>query len=152
MSIPSLANKASLSLFYYNDTRVDFSPYNEFAKVIQRVYLKYIVKVRASVYIQKMYRGFSWRETIYDISGTHVQFVTRIANKLKPGVDHGLEVELYFSKCEEMRRWIGDRETDRFYEKWRDAFIYYLRPNLSNRRMNHHASIYHTRVLFRFIN
>ena len=107
MSIPTLANKASLSLFYNNDTRVDFSPYNEFAKVIQRVYLKYIVKVRASVYIQKMYRGFSWREILFRVAA-------------RPSWRHGLN--------------------------------YIERPILSNRRQKYHASMKHTRVLFRFTN
>ena len=42
------------------------------------------------------------------------------------------------------------REWVKFYDNWVTAFSHHLRPIFCRRRMNFHASLYNTRVLYRF--
>ena len=160
MFIPTLADKAALTLFYSKSQIVDFSPYNTFASIIQKFYKLYIIKVRASVYIQKIYRGFSWREVIFDFRGTNGRYVSRIVEKLRPDwpirgwssfIDRrnaGMpsNAHLFSDGVISWREWAL------FYDNWITAFSFYRNPNLTRMRMNYHASMYHTRVAFRFHN
>ena len=158
MFIPFLANKAALTLFYDNSKCVDFSPYSSFAIIIQKFYKLYILRVRACIYIQRIYRGFAWRDTIFNFRGTNRQYIVSIVEKLRPEwpirgwtsfidrrnigmsmTTHNFPVEI-----------IPWREWGRFYDNWVTAFSYHLRPNLARRRMNFHATLYHIRETYRF--
>lgn len=159
MFIPTLADKAALKLFYINSNVIDFSPYNTFATIIQKFYKLYIIRVRACIYIQKFYRGYSWREVIFDFRRTNWEYVSRIVEKLRPewytrgrfllerrdasipSFEH-----LFTDKVIQWKKWF------KFYDNWDTAFSHHLRPILSRRRMNYHASMYHTRIAFRFHN
>ena len=159
MFIPTLADKAALKLFYINSNVIDFSPYNTFANIIQRFYKLYILRVRACIYIQKIYRGYSWREVIFDFRGTNGQYVSRIVQKLRPEwpieiftsqINMGLTIldtQLKVHSISWRESW---REWARFYDNWITAFYFYRNPNLTRMRMNYHASMYHTRIAFRF--
>ena len=151
--IPSLADKAALTLFYNNNNDVDFSPYNRFANIIQEFYKLYITRVRACIYIQRTYRGFSWRKIIFNFRGTNIQYITTIVEKLRPE----WPVRAWSSFIERRGGWAGDgggvvpwREWVKFYDNWVTAFSHHLRPIFCRRRMNFHASLYNTRVLYRF--
>ena len=154
--IPSLADKAALTLFYGNSKIVDFSPYNTFARFIQGYYNLYIMKVRACVYIQKIFRGFSWRICIYDFRGSHRDYICRIVEKLRPEwpirgwnsfIDrNGIRV----SRRDLPEGVIPWSQWANFYDTWNTAFCYHLRPSLSRRRMNFHASLFHTREKYRY--
>jgi len=101
----SLANRSALVLLYSKSTSVDFGPYNLFASIIQRLFREYTVKRRATVRIQKIYRGFAEREVLF----------------------WGLASSL---NC------VDDAKS---------------LPFLFRRMQTHHATIYHTRILNRFI-
>jgi len=160
MFIPTLADKASLTLFYSKSETVDFSPYNTFASIIQKFYKLYILRVHACIYIQKIYRGFSWREVIFDFRGANGRYVSRIVEKLRPDwpirgwssfIDRrnagmASNAHLFSDGVISWREWA------RFYDNWVTAFSFYRNPNLTRMRMNYHASMYHTRVAFRFHN
>ena len=161
--IPSLADKTALTLFYNNSSVIDFSPYNTFVSVIQKVYKSYIIKVRVSVYIQKIYKAFCWRKIIFDFKGTNGQYIYKLVEKLRPEwpiiaftafidrrnsgmsplVAH-LDERHFFDGAVSWNEWV------KFYDNWVTAFSHYLRPILARRRMNFHASLYNTRVLYRF--
>tara|TARA_Y100000004_G_scaffold184144_1_gene232795 strand:+ start:67 stop:549 length:483 start_codon:yes stop_codon:yes gene_type:complete len=154
--IPSLADKAALTLFYDSNECVDFSPYNEFATIIQKFYKPYILRVRACVYIQRTYRGFSWRKIIFNFRGTNIQYISMIVEKLRPewpvGAwssfierrNSGMLISLSSCGVIPWREWVE------FYDNWDTAFSHYLRPIFCRRRMNFHASLYNTQVLYRF--
>ena len=162
--IPSLSNKTDLTLFYSKFETVDFSPYNTFASIIQKYYKLYIPRVRACIYIQKVYRGYSWRGVIFDFRGTNEGYICKIVEKLRPewpitGWRSFIErrnagmpplvAHLNWTVYDGVVSW---RDWVRFYDNWVTAFSHHLRPIFSRRRMNFHASLYNTRVLYRFSN
>ncbi len=154
--IPSLADKAALTLFYDSIKCVNFSPYNRFANIIQEFYKLYILRVRACVYIQRTYRGFSWRKIIFNFRGTNIQYISMIVEKLRPEWsvrawssfierrNSGMLISLSGGGVIPWREWV------KFYDNWDTAFSHHLRPIFCRRRMNFHASLYNTRVLYRF--
>lgn len=163
MYIPTLADKAALTIFYSKYEIVDFSPYNVFASIIQKFYKLYILRVRACVYIQKCYRGYSWREVIFDFRGTNGRYITTIVKKLRPEwpiIAWTTFIERRYEGMPPLVAHLDGRhfsdgvvsweEWVRFYDKWVTAFSYHIRPILSRRRMNFHASMYNTHVAFRF--
>jgi hypothetical protein len=158
--IPSLADKTALTLFYNKCQLIDFSPYNTFAIIIQKFYKLYIIKVRASVYIQKIYRGFAWREVIFDFKWTNGRYVSRIVEKLRPEwpirgwssfIDRrnaGMpsNAHLFSDGVISWGEWA------RFYDNWVTAFSFYRNPNLTRMRMDYHSSMYYARVTYKFPN
>jgi len=158
--IPTLADKAALTLFYSKFETIDFSPYNTFASIIQKYYKLYIPRVRACIYIQKVYRGYSWRGVIFDFRGTNGGYISNIVEKLRPEwpirgwssfIDRrnaGMpsNAHLFSDGVISWGEWA------RFYDNWVTAFSHHLRPIFSRRRMNFHASLYNTRVSYRFSN
>ena len=163
MFIPTLADKAALTLFYIKSNTLDFSPYNTFASIIQKYYKLYILRVHACISIQKVYRGYSWRGVIFDFRGTNGRYISKIVEKLRPEwpimgwtafmerrnagmpalVAH-LNEPSYDGAVIPWREWV------KFYDNWVTAFSHHLRPIFSRRRMNFHASLYNSKVLYRF--
>ena len=102
----SLANKSALVLLYSKSTEVDFGPYNLFASIIQRLFREYTVKRRATVYMQKIWRGCElrefWREWVCDrYCPRHVcrgeRWLEFTAEECREAVDYFYKT-CYFSK------------------------------------------------------
>tara|TARA_Y100001936_G_C16014393_1_gene635595 strand:+ start:342 stop:824 length:483 start_codon:yes stop_codon:yes gene_type:complete len=157
MYVPSLAEKAALSLFYNGTSGIDFLPYENFASIIQKSYRNYILRVRAIVYIQKMFRGFSWRQTVFDFRGSHSDYISRIVEKLRPEwpirgwnafIDRGGNRVHRGDLPQGIIPWSQWAE---FYDTWNTAFCYYHRPKLATRRMDFHASLFHSREKYRLL-
>ena len=83
--VPSLADKAALVLLFSPTSLtagvLDFSPYIRYAACIRAAITVYLVKMRASIFIQKFYRGYYWRKTAF-ASALHP---IAVANALYPG-------------------------------------------------------------------
>lgn len=152
MSVPCLADKASLTLLYNNNNEVDFTPYVSFCKLIQRVFTKYIEEKKAAVYVQKIIRGFIWRNVLFGYfpMSDDIDFVSRIVTVLRP--EWSLPSWRAYIEAGRIPPWrcswsslTPERapwyQWGRFYDKWSVAFVFYKRPYLARRKLYFRTAI-----------
>jgi len=126
--VPSLADKAALVLLFSPTSLtagvLDFSPYIRYAACIRAAITVYLVKMRASIVIQKFFRGYYWRARAF-ASAMHPIAVT---NALYPG--------LY--------DWSGDwtDEMRALFSLWDRPWTLGNRPYMANRMMSFHSYMY----------
>lgn len=126
--VPSLADKAALVLLFSPTSLtagvLDFSPYIRYAACIRAAITVYLVKMRASIVIQKFYRGYYWRKTVFTIGEIWPPRVNAL--------------------CPDSYDWSGDWD----YEMWALFWMWdrpwdpRRRPYMANRMMSFHSYMY----------